>query len=95
MIPLASSKPVRFTIAGLLLANAHGFAAGPGAICVAEAVGPREATEFVTQAVEVLRSCGHDPASYRVELRMEDPFTLAGTGRNPEIEASGLDCELP
>jgi hypothetical protein len=56
-------------------------------VCVGAAVAPQDALDFVTDAIEVLEACGHDPAAYRLELNQDDPFELAGSGREPTINA--------
>lgn len=44
-----------------------------------------DAKGFLAEALDVLRSCGHDPADYRMELREDDPFVAAGAGREPGL----------
>lgn len=55
--------------------------------CIDATIGPRDATRFVDQAIEVLRACGRDPARFRLELREKDPFAVTGSGRTAVIQA--------
>jgi hypothetical protein len=40
---------------------------------------------LLAEAVEVLSACGHAPEAFTAELRLDDPFSLADTEREPEI----------
>ena len=59
----------------------------PPPVCVREFVAPRDLPKFLAEAVEVLSACGHAPEAFAAELRLDDPFSLAGTEREPEITA--------
>ncbi len=48
---------------------------------------------FLAEALAVLRSCGHDPADYRLELREDDPFVAAGSGRKPALSVVFLPLD--
>ena len=51
--------------------------------CVGRGSTAEDAEGFIAEALDVLRSCGHDPADYRLQLREDDPFVAAGSGRKP------------
>ena len=53
--------------------------------CIGRVSISEDAKGFLAEALGVLRSCGHDPADYRLELREDDPFVAAGSGRKPEL----------
>ncbi len=53
--------------------------------CIGRVSLSEDAKGFLAEALDVLRSCGHDPADYRLELREDDPFVAAGSGRKPAL----------
>lgn len=53
--------------------------------CVGRTSTAEDPKGFITEALDVLRSCGHDPDDYRLELRGDDPFVAAGAGREPAL----------
>ena len=56
----------------------------PAPVCVDFDVPAGKAAVYVSAAVEVLRGSGHDPASYAVTLRAEEPFDgFVALGRRP------------
>ena len=70
----------------LLVALVCGWpaAAGPTeAPCVGQGPGSHPATALAQQAVKVLEFVGHDANDYRLELRQDDVFAVAGSGRRP------------
>jgi hypothetical protein len=62
--------------------------------CVAWASTAEDAERFIAEALDVLRSCGHNPAHYRVRLLKDDPFVAAGSGRKPTLTVMFLPYDL-
>ena len=52
-----------------------------------------DAETFVAKALEVLRSCGHEPADYRLELHQDDPFVAVSARRDPVHSAVFLPLD--
>ena len=61
--------------------------------CIGRVSISEDAKGFLAEALGVLRSCGHDPADYRLELREDDPFVAAGSGRKPALTAVFLPLD--
>ncbi len=61
--------------------------------CIGRVSISEDAKGFLAEALGVLRSCGHDPADYRLELREDDPFVAAGSGREPALTAVFLPVD--
>ena len=51
------------------------------------------AKAFTAGALRVLRSSGHDPADYRLELRFDDPYVSDHERRKPETTATFLPVD--
>ena len=62
-------------------------------VCVGQASPAENAKGFIAEALDVLRSCGHDPADYQLELREDDPFVVAGSGDEPTLAAVFLPLD--
>lgn len=71
-----------------LAAAVAGGAEDPDAICL-ERLAPLSAPALVRQAVRMLAATGHDPASFRIELRLEDAWRpdsgRLGARREPSV----------
>ena len=61
--------------------------------CMGRGSTAEDAEGFIAEALDVLRSCGHDPADYRLQLREDDPFVAAGSGRKPARTAVFLPLD--
>ena len=55
--------------------------------CMGRGSTAEDAEGFIAEALDVLRSCGHDPADYRLQLREDDPFVAARTDAAPSCRA--------
>ena len=73
-------------LAGVLASFAADDAHPPAEpACIGRASISEDVKGFMAEALDVLRSCGHDPADFRLELREDDPFVAAGSGRRPAL----------
>jgi len=71
----------------LAIVLATGLSAGAPPVepsCLSHDIDSASAEEFVAEALTVLRSCGHEPSAYRLELHEDDPFVAATDDREPQ-----------
>jgi hypothetical protein len=69
--PATIRLPFRAFLFGLWFAGVFSVATAGEAPCLDLGAGSGATGRMISTAVEILRGAGHDPAEYRVELRME------------------------